>query len=57
MNQIKDMLLGITIILATILIHLFIEGALLTDFIAIIGILFVLDGYFSKNNSDQTKWT
>ncbi|WP_315120771.1 hypothetical protein [uncultured Clostridium sp.] len=55
MNQIKDMLLGITIILATILIHLFIEGALLTDFIAIIGILFVLDGYFSKNNSDQTK--
>lgn len=55
MNQIKDMLLGIAIILVTILVHLFIEGGLMTDFIAIIGIMFVLDGYFSKNKSEQIK--
>lgn len=55
MNQIKDMLLGIAIILVTILVHLFIEQGLLTDFIAIIGIMFVLDGYFWKNNSEQIK--
>lgn len=55
MHQIKDMLLGITIILVTILVHLFIETGLLTDFIAIIGILLVLYGYFSNSNSDETK--
>ena len=50
MNQIKNMLLGIAIILVTILIHLFIEANLITDFIAIIGIILVLYGYFSADN-------
>lgn len=56
MNEIKEMLLGIAIILVTILIHLFLEVKLLTDFIAIIGFILVLEGYFSGNNKDQTKW-
>lgn len=55
MNEIKEMLLGIAIILVTILIHLFLEVKLLTDFIAIIGFILVLEGYFSGNNKDQTK--
>lgn len=46
MNQIKNMLLGMTIILITILIHLFIETPLITDSIALIGIAIVLIGYF-----------
>jgi len=53
MNQIKNMLLGIAIILVLILIHLHLEARLITDFIAIIGIILVLQGYFSENNNDQ----
>lgn len=55
MNQIKNMLLGITIILVAILVHLFIEAGLTTDFIAIIGIIFVLNGYLSSSKNDQEK--
>ena len=54
MNQIKNILLGIRVILIVILIHLFIEIPLSTDFLAIIGIVIVLLGYFfviGKNNS------
>ncbi|MEG1989060.1 MAG: hypothetical protein RR035_07710 [Oscillibacter sp.] len=52
MFTIKTMLLGITIILLTILIHLFIEDGLITDFIAVFGLLFVLVGYFLNDKKD-----
>lgn len=55
MNQVKNMLLGMAIILVPILIHLHLEAGLITDFIAIIGIILVLHGYFSGNNNDQAK--
>ena len=55
MYAIKNMLLGITIILVAIVYTLFIVTGLITNFIAIIGIIFVLIGYFSNSNSDQTK--
>lgn len=51
MKQIKNMLLGISIILVTILIHLSIETLLITDFIVIIGFIFVLIGYSLENNN------
>ena len=48
MNQIKDMLLGITIIL--IAISLFFSGLWLIGILfGLIGIFFVLYGYFSEN--------
>ncbi|WP_312104166.1 hypothetical protein [Lachnoclostridium sp.] len=49
MKAIKNMLLGIAIILAVIIFHLFIEAGLWTDFIAVIGIILVLAGYNSKD--------
>lgn len=55
MYAIKNMLLGITIILVAIVYTLFIETGLITNYIAIIGIIFVLIGYFSNSNSDQIK--
>ena len=50
MYAIKNMLLGITIILVAIVYTLFIETGLITNYIAIIGIIFVLIGYFSNSN-------
>lgn len=47
MKEIKTMLLGIAIMLATIVIHLFIADQLFTDFIAILGICIVILGYYS----------
>ena len=55
MYAIKNMLLGITIILVAIVYTLFIETGLITNYIAIIGIIIVLIGYFSNSNSDQIK--
>jgi len=55
MYAIKNMLLGITIILVAIVYTLFIATGLITNFIAIIGIIFVLIGYFSNSNNDQIK--
>lgn len=43
------MLLGIAIILLTILVHLFINEGYITDFIAILGVIPVVVGYYSKD--------
>lgn len=48
MKQIKDMLLGIAIMLAAIALHLFLADKLITDFIAIFGLCVVVLGYCSK---------
>lgn len=48
MEEIKNMLLGISIILLVILVHLFITDGLLTDFLALIGIFIVFKAYFNK---------
>ena len=50
MKDIKNMLLGITIILAAIAFHLFITDMLVTDFIVIVGLIIVVFGYCSKKN-------
>lgn len=50
MQGIKDMLLGIAIILIVIVFHLFYSDSLVTDFIAVIGLIIVIIGYFSKDD-------
>lgn len=50
MKDIKNMLLGIAIMLAAIAFHLFIADKLITDFIAIIGLCVVILGYCSKTD-------
>jgi len=49
LKKIKDMLLGISILLLVIIIHLFITNGLLTDFLAVIGIVIILTAYFAKD--------
>lgn len=49
MQGIKNMLLGIAIMLAVIAFHLFYEHGLWTDFIAIIGLICVIKGYSAKD--------
>lgn len=51
MNGIKTMLLGLAIMLAVISFHLFIAHRLITDFIAVLGLIIVFAGYFDKNNN------
>lgn len=51
MKEIKNMLLGIAIMLAVIVFHLFVADKLLTDFIAIIGLCIVILGYCSKDDN------
>ena len=48
MKEIKNMLLGIAIMLAAIALHLFLADKLITDFIAMIGLCVVILGYYSK---------
>lgn len=48
MESIKIMLVGIAILLVVIIFHLFITAPLITDFLAILGILFVISGYRFK---------
>ena len=59
MQGIKNMLLGIAIMLAVIVFNLFYEHGLWTDFIAIIGIICVIKGYTTKskdnNPTEQTE--
>lgn len=50
MKNLKDMLLGLAIILAVIVFHLFITNGLWTDLIAVVGLIFVLAGYFGKED-------
>lgn len=51
-NSIKKMLLGISIMLITIIIHLFYQDGLWTDFIAIIGFILIVKEYFSDNKKE-----
>ena len=47
MDSIKNMLLGIAILLVTIIVHLFLNDGYITDFIAIVGVFLVIVGYYS----------
>ena len=53
MKEIKKMLLGIAIMLAVIVFHLFMEEGFLPDLIAIIGLILVVSGFISKDGSDK----
>ncbi|MEL7672048.1 hypothetical protein [Methanobacterium sp.] len=53
MNQVKDMLLGISIILVAIILSLFIGIGVVTALLVIIGIFLVLYGYFSDSNNKK----
>lgn len=54
MEEIKKMLLGITIILMTIILHLFVTDGLSTDLIAIVGLSIVILGYHQKDDGQQS---
>ena len=55
MNGIKNMLLGIAIMLAVIVFHLScVNDGLWTDFIAIIGLIFVIKGYNTKDTDNES---
>ena len=55
MYGIKNMLLGIAIMLAVIVFHLFCANdGLWTDFIAIIGLIFVIKGYNTKDTDNES---
>ena len=51
MKSIKIMLLGIAIMIFTIALHIFLVEGLLTDLIVIIGFLFVIAGYYWKDEN------
>ena len=51
-KSIKKMLLGIAIMLITIIIHLFYQDGLWTDFIAIIGFIIIVKEYYSNNKQE-----
>lgn len=55
MQGIKNMLLGIAIMLAVIVFNLFYEHGLWTDFIAIIGMICVVKGYIIKEKESNDK--
>ncbi|MFZ2256579.1 MAG: hypothetical protein WAV55_00375 [Clostridiaceae bacterium] len=48
MKEIKNILLGISVILIVILVHLTVDELLLTDFLAIIGIGLIIANIKSK---------
>ena len=52
MDEIKDMLLGIAILLAVILVHLFLDDGLWTDLIGFLGMGLVVSGYNGKKKSE-----
>ena len=55
MNGIKNMLLGIAIMLAVIVFHLFCANdGLWTDFIAIICLIFFIKGYNTKDTDNES---
>lgn len=49
MKGIRTMLLGVAIMLAVVAFHLYIMVGFWTDFIAVLGLIIVLAGYFSKS--------
>ena len=60
MQGIKNMLLGIAIMLAVIVFHLFYAKThigLWTDFVAIIGFILVIKGYNTKDHERKDKPT
>lgn len=50
MKSIKKMLLGISFLLIVIIIHLFIQEALISDFISIIGMIVIIQGYCNSGD-------
>ena len=50
-NEIKKMLLGIAIMFAVIVFHMFMEDGLWIDLIAIIGLILVVRGFIAKDNN------
>ena len=53
MNGIKKMLLGIAIMMAVIVFHMFCADGLVTDLIAIIGLMLVIIGYNTNDNDSK----
>ena len=53
MNGIKKMLLGIAIMMAVIVFHMFCADGLVTDLIAIIGLMLVIIGYNTNDNDNK----
>ena len=54
-KEIKVMLLGIAIMLAVIVFHMFMEEGLWIDLIATVGLILVVKGFIAKdNNNTQT---
>jgi uncharacterized membrane protein len=52
-KEIKKMLLGIAIMLAVIVFHMFMEDGLWIDLIAIIGLILVVRGFIAKDNNNN----
>jgi hypothetical protein len=52
-KEIKNMLLGIAIMLAVIVFHMFMEDGLWIDLIAIIGLILVVSGFIAKDTKNN----
>ena len=52
MKGVKRMLLGIALLFLTLLVHLLSREIFYTDFLAVIGLLLVLIGFWTKDGSD-----
>jgi uncharacterized membrane protein YqgA involved in biofilm formation len=52
MRAVKYMLLGIAFLLFAILLHLYILGGLVTDFLAVPGLFLVAIGFISNRERD-----
>ena len=52
-KEIKKMLLGIAIMLAVIVFHMFMEDGLWIDLIAIIGLILVVSGFIAKDTNNN----
>jgi len=52
-KEIKKMLLGIAIMLAVIVFHMFMEDGLWIDLIAIVGLIFVISGFIAKDTNNN----
>ncbi|HAU86832.1 MAG TPA: hypothetical protein DCW90_15480 [Lachnospiraceae bacterium] len=55
MDSIKNMLIGITFLLVTIIIHLAYESLLYTDFIGVLGVIIVVQSCLTYNKENGKK--
>lgn len=55
MDSIKNMLIGITFLLVTIVIHLAYERLLYTDFIGVLGVIIVVQSCLTYNKESKKK--